>query len=148
MADLSANANYRYSTPRTTNKRSFVVENAEVIYKHAFVATDAGGYLDSMDDVAGTRFVGLALEKKTGDTSAAPPVECRVECGGVLLHDVSVTGASAVTDNNSLVFASDDATLTLTTATNAKAVGYVDRWVSGTTCDVQLFSAEEHAALY
>ncbi len=148
MADLTANANYRYSAPRTTNKRSFVVENAEVIYKHAFVCIDAGGYLDSMDDVAGSRFVGLALEKKTGDTSAAPPVECRVECGGVLLHDVTVATASAVTDNNSPVYASDDATLTLAAATNAQPVGYVDRWISGTTCDVQLYSAEEHAAQY
>ena len=53
---------------------------------------------------------------------------------------LSVTGVTAVTDEGSTVYASDDDTFTLTSTSNT-AIGKVTRYISGTTVEVYFEAA-------
>lgn len=103
------------------------------------------GYADSYDDEAGMIFAGLVenpggLASATGDTSATPPTETGISILPQILRSVAVTGASAQSDLMSPVYATDNQTLTLTRpADDAEVVGVVQKWHTGTTCDVLIF---------
>jgi hypothetical protein len=60
---------------------------------------------------------------------------------------VSVTGVSASAQNGRKVYATDDATFTLTRPTLGAPIGIVLQWVTGTTCDALFFSTAELALL-
>ena len=113
---------------------------------HATSQGDAANY----EDEAGMIFGGLAenpggLASAAGDSSGTPPPKVGVSLVPKILKAVAVTGASAITDQWSPVYAPDNATLTLTRpADDAEAVGVVARWITGTSCDVLLFGLPHH----
>jgi hypothetical protein len=155
---MALSAATRYSTRGGTNQtNSYKVANAEVIYFHAFVGIETVGlgtdmgYLVAWNDSSGqVIWKGLAIppgDSVTGSTSASPVVECGVDESGAELLQVTVTGAASIANVGDTVFASDDATLTLTTTSNVGPVGYVTRYHSSTTCDVKLYTPQEHRAL-
>ena len=147
MANLTANVTYRTSD---RGVRSYVVKNATTLYAGSLVVTDANGLLDNAADTSGMRFVGILLSDVVGDTSATPPVEGQVDTSGACLLAVPVTGVTARTDVNSLVYTTTGnplADLSTTATTNLKAVGFITRWYSGTTVDVQLFTEAENYGL-
>jgi hypothetical protein len=145
---LSANRFYK-TKPRGAfaNPLAIKAANGVTLYAGALVVSRADGYANISADAAGDKFEGIVLRKVTGDTSATPNPEAEIDASGPTLEAVSVTGAAAQSDVNSLVYLTSDDTLTLSATTNLKAVGRVTRWYSGTTCDVKLFTPEEHAAL-
>lgn len=100
------------------------------------VGDDASGYARQL--VAGDPFRGHAVAQADNTDGAAGAMQVQVLSGRYRLQ-VAVTGASAVTDVESLVYASDAETYTLTKSTNS-LVGKVVKWVSSTTCIVEFDS--------
>lgn len=80
-----------------------------------------------------TIFWGFAHEKVVNASGGSS--RCTVRTEGIVR--LTVSGASAVTDNGALVYASDDGTFTLTSTTAYPVIGRVARWVTSTTCDVR-----------
>lgn len=143
---LSADANIR---TRVRDIQFYKLKNGVTVYKNSLIVVDAStGYADKAADSANLVFKGLAIEGAVGDTSASEVPTVGVDESGVVMGSVTVTGASAITDQNKKVYiASDDPNaLTLTPTTNMRAVGRIARWISGTTCDVKLFEPEEYAS--
>lgn len=125
------------------------IKNGVVLTVGAFVAIDKTiARLDFMEDNANLVPAGILVGQAQGDnTNLIGDVAGSVSAiarGGIVLEKVSVIGVSAVTDRLKLVYATDGQTLTLTPAVNAEAVGYIDKWISGTVCDVYLFSPAEN----
>lgn len=107
-----------------------LVAASTTIYDGAILGL-ASGYARGL--VAGDKFAGVALQKRDNSAGSAGDLKVRLRKRGYLV--MNVTGASAVTDKGSTVYASADDTLTLTAGSNT-AIGVVHRWVSGTQCIV------------
>lgn len=146
MANLTADVIHK-TYPRA-GRVSYVVKNATTLYAGALVGTDANGYLDNFADASGMKFVGILLAGVTGNTSATPKVEGRVDTKGATLKGVALSGA-AQADVNSLVHntTGNVADISLSAGTNVKAIGYISRLVSSGVVDVTLFTPEEHLGL-
>jgi hypothetical protein len=146
MANLTADTIHE-TRPRA-GRDSYVVDDTVQLFAGSFVGVDASGYLDKWADTAGHEFQGLLLEGVTGDISALPPVEGRVDTSGVTL--LSATVAAAVQGSvNALVYCETDnpADMDLTASVSVAAVGWVKRFISAGVADVTLFTPEEHLAL-
>lgn len=149
MADLTANKFYTtQSRGGLADYQAFEVTNGYTIYAGALVTVLASGRAGTFADLATTKFKGIAVRKVVGDTSATPIQEVEVDCSGLTLENVDVTGVASIADVHKLVYMTDNQTMTLTAATNMKAIGVITRWYSGTKCNVKLFTAAEHDALY
>jgi hypothetical protein len=150
-------------------KQTFRIANAIRIYAGALCGlpgtnalTSARGYLTKWQNQVNLQWAGIAeaesltgglitsaqsgtvsnVNSVLGDTSASPVPEITVECGPIILRDVTVTGVSAQTDVwRSLVYCSTDNYTDLqTTATSySPAIGKVLYWNTSTTCSVYLF---------
>lgn len=95
----------------------------------------SGGYVRPL--VSGDPFAGMADDAKNVDNSGGAAGDKSVgviQSAEVLL---AVTGATAVTDQGSIVYATDDNTFTLTPG--GSAIGEVVQWVSGTNCYVRIY---------
>ena|SRR3990167_364215 len=112
---------------------------SDIIFEGAIVGDNASGLERPL--VAGDPFMGIAESKVDNSAGAAADKTVRVRTRGEVV--MLVTGSTAITDRGKDVFASDDDTLTLTQSTNTR-VGYVKRWISGTTC-VVVFEANQSA---
>jgi hypothetical protein len=104
---------------------------SDIIYEGAAVGENGSGYFRPL--VAADPFAGFALCKADNSAGAAGAVNVRVRTRGRAI--LSVTGVTAVTDEGSTVYASDDDTFTLTSTSNT-AIGKVVRFISGTTVEV------------
>ena len=104
---------------------------ADIIYEGAAVGENASGYFRPL--VANDDFAGMAVKKADNASGAAGAVNVKVRQKGRITIDV--TGVSAVTDEQSTVYASDDNTFTLTSSGNS-TIGKIIRWISGTKCVV------------
>lgn len=144
MSATTVDINYK---TRDRGRQRYLLKNAVQVYRGSLIIfKPATGYADKLTDASGHVFKGLAVKAALGDTGATPVAEVIVDETGVVLEQVTVTGASAITDPHAKVYATDDQTLTLTPTTYLRAVGRVVKWYSSTTCDVQLFTPEEYAA--
>ena len=104
---------------------------ADIIYEGAAVGENASGYFRPL--VAGDDFGGMAVKKADNSSGAAGAINVKVRQKGRIT--LNVTGVTAVTDEQSTVYASDDNTFTLTSSGNS-AIGKIIRWISGTKCVV------------
>lgn len=146
MATLTSGVTHETS-PRA-GRASYVVADGVTIPAGCFVAIGAGGYLNHLADTSGYEFIGLALETVTGDVSASPPVECRVNIEGVTLKGATVASV-AQANVGDLVYceSNNPADMDLSASANIDAVGYVSRYISSGVADVTLFTPAEHLAL-
>lgn len=144
MTTRSSDFNYVESEPGINAYKA----TADTYYKGQLIAMKPStGLAILWSDVAEYEFLGIT----TGGivSTAAITDMVRVDERGVILKKVTVTGASAVTDTGSPVWAGDDNTetaFTLTATVNAGAVGIITRWWSSTTCDVRLLTPEQYKA--
>lgn len=130
------------------------------IYDGALVAIAAAGALENWSGDTATSgntsfFLGVArITEQTGVSAAAGEskvgttaldVEAAVDISGIILKGVTVAGSSASQVGNR-VYASDENTFTVTATPGAAAIGWVSRFVTGTTCDVHLFTPGEYRA--
>ena len=142
---LSADQFYETSDPQTI---AFQLTNAQVIFAGALIGSDTTtGLAVEWFDTANFIFAGIALRGVTGDTTASPVVDVDVNCGGMLLKKIPVTGVTAITNVGDLVYASDDNTFDVAATSNVAEVGIITRFYSGTTCDVQLFSLAQYQGM-
>jgi len=145
MANLTAEQTLTYR-PRGTS--SYIVANGVTLYAGALVGTDVNGYLNKWDNVATTRFAGICQQTVTGNTSANPPVEARVNEQGLILKNVNVAASSIATVNSPVFCTTDNTADLVLSGATSKAIGFIIRHISGTTNDVQLYTpAEQNAAM-
>lgn len=112
-------------------EQSYGVLASAVIYEGSMVGKSSG-YARPL--TAGDLFLGHSVEAKTG-TAANGGEDVRVLTGRYILR-VALTGV-AVTDVGRDVYASDDATLTLTTVGSNSRVGRVHSYAAANTCYVE-----------
>ena len=103
----------------------------DIIYEGAAVGENGSGYFRPL--VAGDNFAGFAVAKADNSAGAAGAINVKVEQVGRI--ELEVTGVTAVTDEGSTVYASDDNTFTLSSTSNS-AIGKIIRWISSTKCIV------------
>jgi hypothetical protein len=104
----------------------------DIIYEGAAVGENGAGYFRPL--VAADNFAGFAVRKADNTGGAAGDKNVKVRQKGRI--QLSVVGVTAVTDEGSTVYASDDDTFTLT-ATGNSAIGKIIRYVTGTTVIVE-----------
>ena len=133
------------------------IKDGTQLYEGQFVELDAGGDLIPFAATAGGSAgngipLGRVMPTKSdredatylkGDTTAPRP-EAIVFTGSEVLMDEAVTGVAGQADVGKLVYldatgTAGDRTLTLTSTTNGKPLGRVDRFLTGTRCDVATF---------
>lgn len=144
MADATTEVSI--DTIPTPSVLSFQIKDAETVYHGRFLGLAGGEVLDYAPG-ANTIFLGPALlpngiSQWTGDASASPRARVGVETGPRILRSFPVVGASAITNIGAPVYGVDNATLSLSQASNARVVGHVKEWISSTLCDVHLLSVE------
>lgn len=107
---------------------------ATEIFEGVFIGENTLG--DGRPLVAGDKFLGINqnyVDNSSG-LAGAKVVTVKKKCR--IIYDV--VGVSAKTVNNRpAVYASADDTLTLTATANS-LVGSIIRWISGTTCEIQI----------
>jgi hypothetical protein len=108
----------------------------DIIYEGAAVGDNASGLARPL--AAGDPFFGFAMRRADNSAGAASALNVAVRTEGAV--SLAVVGAASAADVSSIVYASDDATFTLTVGSNT-IIGKVQRWVTGTTCIVD-FSAK------
>lgn len=155
MTDLAVDTPYTFgpSSPNIT----LLMDASQVFYAGAMIALDtADGYAEHMDDDPGLCFMGIASQYQSSDASRKDNTNATIVTANVaariplypvfdrLARGATVTGASARTDAGRFVYATDDATLTMTQPADDRApVGVVWEWISSTTCDVLFFTPEQ-----
>jgi len=138
MTALAADNPYVFETP---GYNSLPVRASSTIYEGSMVGDDAAGRARAL--VAGDSFRGHAVAQVDNSAGAAGALDVKVLSGKYLLQ-VTLTSV-AITDVGKAVYASDDATLTLTQSTNSR-VGRVYRYVTTNTCVVEFDTTPEIAA--
>lgn len=132
MAALAAN---KEVTEKKRKLLAFPVVASDIIYKGAICKINAAGYLAPMAAEAGAAFAGMALEKVDNSSGSAGDVKARVEREGVFSM---VSAGLSQSDVGSIVYASDDQTVSTTQGTNELAVGRIVEVVSATECLVDI----------
>lgn len=135
MTTLAANKQRAYEAQEEPSINDLPAVNADIIYEGAAVG-DSSGYARPL--VGGDAFQGFADRKCDNSAGAAGAKNVRLRQRGAVV--LTVTGASAVTDEGSTVYATDDDTFTLT-ASGGSSIGKVKRWISGTSCVVYFEAA-------
>lgn len=128
-------------TQSLTGKK-FIVKSGVTVYAGSLVALESStGHIEPIADATTDQvYLGVCQQKVVGDGS----LKATVSLDEFILPSVAVTGASAMTDIGSLVYATTDNTLTLARpADDACPVGRVLYWHSSTTCDVAMFGIHD-----
>ncbi len=102
----------------------------DIIYEGAAVGDNGSGY--SRPLVGGDPFRGFCIDIADNSTGAAGAVLVKIRSSGVI--KLAVVGAASIADELKPVYATDDNTFTLTPVAGSTRIGFVHRWVSGTTC--------------
>ena len=137
-----------YQTRPRAGYQSLIVTNALTLYAGALIGLLSTGYVGNWDDGASSVFLGLNLEEVTGDTSATPPVEARVNSEGVTLKDITVAGTPTQAKVGDPVYSADGsiASITLDATGRNHPIGYMSRYSSATKQEVTLFTPTEMLA--
>lgn len=132
--DLFLATTLAVNVPRTYeigDIQSLPMVATDIIYEGSAVGDNGSGIARPL--VALDPFLGFAVRQADNATGAASAVNVDVKVRGQIV--LTVAGASSADDVGAAVYASDDATFTLT-STNNTAIGKVSRWVTSTTCVV------------
>lgn len=147
MANLTASRNLSLSPLPGGSILTGDATNATAFYRGGFVfLSTATGYIVKAADTANYIWRGVVGREMTGSTSTTPN-DVEIITGPMMLNNYAVTGASAVTHQGTLVYATDDQTLTTSATSNTKAVGEIVKWLNSTKCDVLLYAPEASRAL-
>lgn len=130
MTQLALNAKRTYEVEDDPKYGDVPALTAVIIYEGSAVGLSSGF---GRQLVAADVFAGMAIAKCDMTGLASGLRNIRVRRRGVMIVDVLT--ASAVTNVNSTVYASDGNVFTLASTGNS-TVGKVLRWISGTQCAV------------
>lgn len=123
MANLTANKEVIEQDGKIVSQPIF----QGTIFKGALVKVNAAGFIAPCGAEAGSEFAGIAYESKTAATAGEKEVRVIKE-GAFVLNGAGFVAA----DVNSKVYASDDQTVTKTSAANLQVVGYIEKVLSAT----------------
>lgn len=98
---------------------------ADIIYEGAAVGENGSGYARPL--VAADPFLGFATHNVDNSTGAAGDKLVQVKRHGLV--QLAISGLAITANDRPAVYASDDNTFTLTSASNSK-IGWVSRWIS------------------
>jgi hypothetical protein len=98
---------------------------SDIIYEGAAVGENGSGYARPL--VAADPFLGFAMEQADNSAGSAGDKYVRVLVRGAVT--LAISGLAITANDHPAVYASDDATFTLTAGSNTK-IGWVRRWVS------------------
>lgn len=117
----------------------------DIVYKGALCKFNAAGYLAPCATEAGTFFAGICQEETDNSAGSAGDLSARIRTDGTHL----LTGAGlAQSDVGSLVYASDDQTITTTDSGDLQLVGRITKYVSATSVWVDIFGISLAAATF
>lgn len=164
MATLAADTPRTFETGHDEWLNELPVIASDIIYEGAAVGelNDTGTHQPLGTGSTVDRFAGFATEKADNSAGAASAIKVKVKQRGRV--KLAVTGATAVTDVGTTVWASDDNTFTITYAAGCVEIGEIVRYVgtadggASTTCivdfkafclrpDVEFTFADETVAL-
>lgn len=135
-------------TPRSFKKIgprvALGVQASSTIYAGSAVSIDSGGEVGPLA-AAEVGFVGFAVSKADNSSGSAGDIKADILSSGYI--ELSVTGINDNDDVGDIVYASDDDTFTLTSATGNTAIGKVREILdlSTTKCIVEFKSLhDEH----
>jgi hypothetical protein len=129
MTTLAANSPRTY---QVGENEEYPVIASDIIYEGAAVGENGSGYARPL--VAADPFCGFATEKADNSAGAAGAIRVPVKAKGRIV--LPVVGSDITSNDRPACYASDDDTFTLTSTSNTK-IGYVSRWISGTSCVVE-----------
>lgn len=145
MADPTSTTDRSYK--QDVSRTDDLIKTSEALVIGGFAAIDIDtGEVEFADDANDLHGIGVVLGSADGDNdnlTGDGSVNKAVVRGGVIIEDLTVTGASARSDVFKKVYATDGQTLTLTKPTAGRAVGFVYNHVSSTTCDVYFFDKRD-----
>jgi hypothetical protein len=150
---LSAAKRYSMRDLNPLAINSYPVRTSAVIYYGALVGISTIGLTDGRlvnwsSGSGAIDFLGIAIPATDYVTgNAGGTVECPVMEGGCILENVAVTGLNSADDVGDMVYASDNATFSLTPTSNVSAVGQVTRYRSSGYGDVEILSKQAYLAL-
>lgn len=147
MSAITQNTKRKHRNGNGGYIKSYLVKEAEVIPAGAFVGLDAAGYLVNWTAITADTnvFLGVALQGVTGDVSE--DVRCSVNCTGVEIRLVAVTGASTIADlTPGKVYLANNNDFTISAPAGGGVVGRIVRFYDSTHFDVKLYTPEEYAA--
>ncbi len=139
MTTLAVNVNMVFEEVNVPYNTVPVVA-ADIIYKGAAVGDNGAGYARPL--FAGDTFLGFADSQADNHAGSAGDVLATVRTEGRAV--LSITGVTSVADKGKPVYASDDATFTLTEAGNSY-IGRIIRYHAGAIAIVEFDAA--HAGL-
>lgn len=150
MADPTSAINLGNNPYKLDEGRAeFIIKTSEALVINALAAVNIStGKVEFADDADNLVPCGLIefpsdglVAHLTGDGTYKAIVK-----GGIIVR-WAVTGTTAKTDIGKPVFATDGQTLTLSAPATGLPQGFVVDWISGTTCDVYLYTYKESLAL-
>lgn len=150
MAALTDITALSYERNGCLQNQAPVAASTTLAITDVFVGLNSGGFAGPLSTGTFTEWFGVLSSNGrnplpvTGSATVTESTKI-VADQGVKLQNVAVTGAASEGDNGATVYASDSGTLTLTQGSNV-AVGFVARWITGTDCDVQLFTPAQQKA--
>lgn len=142
MATLTLDTPRVFETGHDEYLNEVALAASTKIFAGAAVGTTSG---TARPLVAGDPFAGFCTDYCDSTVSSNPAIPTvgyalRVKVKSKGVAQLSVVGVTGVTNEGATVYASDDATFTLTSTSNT-AIGKVERWISGTLCMVAFDSA-------
>lgn len=129
---LSAISAKKFNEASRGPVRTFPQKGSTTVYGGAALGL-SGGYARPL--ISGDVFVGFADDKDVANAGADGATVVGVIQNGEAV--LTVAGSSAVTDQGSTVYATDDDTFTLTPG--GSPIGEVVGWISGTSCYVRFY---------
>lgn len=107
----------------------------DILYKGAMAKINAAGYLVAMAAEAGAKFAGIVYGAVDNSGGSVGDEDCLVLREGVF----QLAGAGfTIADMGSIVYASDDQTVSTTQGANELAIGTITKIVSATLVEVDI----------
>ena len=126
---LSANEPREYAADTSPSLEQLPCQASTTSYYGSALSADSNGDVGPL--LGSETFAGFAEQKADNSSGAAAAIKVKIRRRG----RVKLTVATVDDDNdlNATVYATDDDTFTLSSA-SAATVGKVERWVTSTTC--------------
>lgn len=136
MSTLAKDTPRKFESGHDDRFNELPVIASDIIYAGAAVGelNDTGTYQPLNTGSTVDKFAGFCVEKADNSAGAAGAVTVKVRQSGRVI--LNVTGVTAITDEEKMVWATDDNAFTLTYAAGAISIGKITRWISGTSCVV------------
>ena len=134
MATLSADVKHNYDEDVPPLYADYEVVASDIIYEGAACSVESGAN-DAQPQNASDPFVGFAERRVDNSSGSAGDKKVRVRQRGII-RGLTVAGVVTTTAPGTAVYASDDATFTLTSSSAHEQIGKVIQCTTAGVADV------------